>query len=201
MADEQEILPECVWVHRKCASDNDEMVKPIAKIESGVDKVERLAQYPVGKERTCQYCGKYGHVFQYVWDEKRVLVVNEKGDVIGEGEGIPEIVEELVAETIEEAVIEAEGLTDGQEVPLELEEVVGSVETLVEEILEEKAPDNETMTLGEQIAEIRDVETASAQELHDDAVIPIPPDNETLSLDEQIAELQAKKAELEAKEE
>ena len=83
--------------------------------------------------RVCSGCG----VEQYCWP------AGHAGEDV-----VPKIPEE-------EALIEAETLTDGQEVPLEPEEVVGSVETLVEEILEEKAPENETMTLDEQIAELQ----------------------------------------------
>ena len=55
-----------IWIHAGCASGEDVRVEPIL----------------YSKEQSCQYCGVYGKVFLYEKGSERVLVADERGNII-----------------------------------------------------------------------------------------------------------------------
>ena len=55
-----------IWIHAGCASGEDVRVEPVL----------------FSKEQSCQYCGVYGKVFLYEKRSERVLVADERGNII-----------------------------------------------------------------------------------------------------------------------
>ena len=104
--------------------------------------------------RKCDGCGIVNHVRPMKGEAGESNIPIE--DII-EQVGI-EVVDDLVveiSEPVEEAVIEAEGLTDGQAEVLEELIEFAEKEPLIESITIEGVPDNETMSLDAQIAELQ----------------------------------------------
>lgn len=193
-----------VWIHRNCASDEDEMIEPTTFC----------------KDQVCQYCGEPGRVHLYVWDERTKIVANENGALFGEvtesiSEDIPEIYNEPeiqkailkevaskkkgkkkkeVAESIPE--IDMSGGVDvdaselGKDFPtsVEAESVTEDVSAAIEE-----AEDETVIPQAEEVKEVPvkvTIDASEAIEVLDEL------ENKTKSIDEQITALQAKKAEL-----
>ena len=156
-----------IWIHAKCASEEDERLEPIF----------------YSKEQSCQYCGVYGKVFLYEKGSERVLVADERGDIVGEGEVGESIIvmPTMILEqpTSEEAIriIDAANVTEHEIIKELAQEIVQEQEATAEVVEETVAESGEGET---------EAETATE---HNDAV-----DNTTLTrleqMKEQVAELE-----------
>jgi len=176
-----------IWIHAKCASEEDERLEPIF----------------YSKEQSCQYCGVYGKVFLYEKRSERVLVADGSGNLIGERErenpfpfeeniGGSISLEMLVEEReVGESIIVMPTMILEQPTSEEAEilsEIDDSIEELAQEIVQEQEATAEVVE--ETVAESGEGETeAETATEHNDAV-----DNTTLTrleqMKEQVAELE-----------